>query len=265
MKLFKIFNPNLSESKNKKEKKQADNAVELQEEIIDAIVSYLKQFYGRDFSEAIVIWTTNQRNQVAVRSAGFKDALCLALENANLHEIAKAETVFEFQDPPENNNFHQASGGLFIEIRSRITIPTIAADCKARITAVPGFGSLSQKEYVLDPTQKTVFHIGRGEISRHEAYRINDIVIKPDESDFKQSEKNSNVSGAHADIIFKNNSFRLRAMPRGCRSAGGSATKIVHGDNLPVELEDTITLYPLQHGDLIELGKNVLLKFEITE
>ena len=241
--------------------KQPDNAVEWQEEIINVIVKYFKQFYGRAFSDTIVIWATNQQNQVIVNSHDFKDALCLALEEVNLQSVAKAIILFEFQEPPVNNLFHEAMEGLFIEIRNH---PSVVIS-KARITSVPGFGTLSLYEYVLDTTQKTVFHIGRGEISRYETYRVNDVVIKADETDPEQKEKNTNVSSAHADIVFKNNAFHLRATPRGCRSTGGSATKIIRGDNRPTELEDTKTLYPLQNGDLIELGKHVLLRFEIAK
>jgi len=262
---MKFFtNQKSSEDKKKGRKKQPDNAVDLQEEIIDSIVDYLKQFYGKDFSETIVIWTTNQQNQVIVRDNDFSGALCLALDNAHLHVISKANILFEYQKPPEGNNFHEAMDGLFIEIRSITNPQAVFLKAKACITSVLGFGTLSQNEYFLDPKQKTIYHIGRGEIGRYETYLNNDIVIKADESDPEQKEKNRNVSSTHAEIVFKNNIFHLKALPRGCRFTGGSATKIVRSENKPIELEDTITLYPLYNGDLIELGKNVLLKFEIS-
>lgn len=260
MSIFSIFNPKPSGIKN--EEKKQPNVIVRQNEIISAVVGYLKQFYGQKaFHDSIVVWTTNQENRVAIHDDGFLDDLCLALENANLHVIAKANILVEDDKPPENNNFHKALEGLFIEIR-RTTVEAVSG--KARITSVPGFGTLSQNEYVLDSTQKTVFHIGRGEIGKYGSYRVNDIVVKADETDPEQKVRNNNVSSVHADIVFRNNAFHLKAMPRGCRSTGGSATKIVRTHSKPFELEDTITLSPLHHGDLIELGKNVLLKFEVV-
>jgi hypothetical protein len=263
--LKNIFKPIASDNKPK-EVVQTDNTVDFREKIISPTVDYFKTFYGKDaFSAMIVIWVTEQRYQTEVRSKEFENALRLAFDNAGLKAVGKATMLFETKKPPENNNFHKALDGLLIEIRNVSPTQTVA-NAKVRISSVQGMGTLMQREYVLDTIKKAVFHIGRGEISnKYATYRTNDIVIKADETDPDQKAKNENVSSAHADIIFRNNAFYLKAMQGGCRPEGGSATKIVRDEGIPEELCSTNTFYPLQDGDLLELGKSVLLRFEIVK
>ncbi len=74
---------------------------------------------------------------------------------------------------------------------------------------------------------------------------------------------NNHVSSTHADIVFKNNRYYIKAAIGGCRAIGGSPTKVVR-DEKATELRDTTLLYPLEDGDIIELGKNVLLMFSLS-
>ena len=53
-------------------------------------------------------------------------------------------------------------------------------------------------------------------------------------------------------------------MPSGCRTSNGSPTKIIR-DQEPIELRDSASAYRLKDGDIIELGKSVLLIFKIIE
>jgi hypothetical protein len=260
-----IFNPTDSDNKPEKVVTEPDNAVELREKIITAVVHYCQPYYGKDtFPDILVVWVTKQHYQTEVRSKEFENALRLAFDNAGLKAVGKAAMLFETKNPPENNNFHKALDGLFIEIRN-VTPTQTVVNAKVRISSVLGMGTLMQRVSVLDTTKKTIFHIGRGEVSnKYDTYRTNDIVIKADETDQEQKAKNENVSSAHADIVFRNSTFYLKAMQGGCRPEGGSATKIIHGEGIPEELRSTNTFYPLQDGDLIELGKSVLLRFEIV-
>lgn len=72
------------------------------------------------------------------------------------------------------------------------------------------------------------------------------------------------VSSAHADIVFKNGNYYLRAAVGGCRALGGSPTKIVRNENV-IEMRNTTLLYLLENGDILELGKNVLLLFSLSD
>lgn len=135
----------------------------------------------------------------------------------------------------------------------------------ASVSIIEGTGSMMQPSYVLDSERKKIFHIGRGVTSRKGGkYRVNDIVIKDKEADHGLLECNAHVSSTHADIVFKNNKFYIKAAIGGCRAIGGSPTKLVR-DEKATELRDTNLLYPLEDGDIIELGKNVLLVYSLKD
>lgn len=135
----------------------------------------------------------------------------------------------------------------------------------ASVSIIEGTGSMMQPSYVLDSDRKKIFHIGRGVTSRKGGkYRVNDIVIKDKEADHDLLECNAHVSSTHADIVFKNNKFYIKAAIGGCRAIGGSPTKLVR-DEKATELRDTNLLYPLEDGDIIELGKNVLLVYSLKD
>lgn len=134
----------------------------------------------------------------------------------------------------------------------------------ASVSIIEGTGSMMKPSYILDSDSKKVFHIGRGVASRKGGkYRVNDIVIKDKEADHDLLECNAHVSSTHADIVFKNNMFYLKAAIGGCRAIGGSPTKIVRNEK-EIELRDTALLYPLEDGDMIELGKSVLLAYSLN-
>lgn len=135
----------------------------------------------------------------------------------------------------------------------------------ATLSIIEGAGSMIKPTYTLDSDIKKVYHIGRGVTSRKGGkYRINDIVIKDKEADQELLQYNAHVSSTHADIVFKNNKYYIKAAIGGCRAIGGSPTKVVRNENA-TELRDTTLLYPLEDGDIIELGKNVLLIYSLSD
>ena len=69
------------------------------------------------------------------------------------------------------------------------------------------------------------------------------------------------VSSAHADLVCKDGRFFLQVLPPGC-AIGGNSTRIIR-DQKPIELDQPSLSYPLLDGDLIELGRAVLLEFRI--
>lgn len=135
----------------------------------------------------------------------------------------------------------------------------------ASVSILEGSGSMIKHSYNLDSDIKKIYHIGRGIASRKDGkYRINDIVINDKETAPELLQYNLHVSSAHADIVFKNNKYYLRAAVGGCRALGGSPTKIVRSENV-TEVRNTTLLYPLEDGDILELGKNVLLVFSLSD
>ena len=139
----------------------------------------------------------------------------------------------------------------------------VADALKGTIALVPGTGTLVSPVYEIDPDRKTLYRIGRGEISRRSgSIRRNDIVISDSDPDPAMMEMNSRVSSNHADIVVRNGQICLRASAGGCRSMGGAATKLLRDDKV-IELSDTSTLIPLADGDMIELGKSLTLIFTV--
>ena len=130
-------------------------------------------------------------------------------------------------------------------------------------------GQTEQAEYVLDPTQKTTFYIGRGHTTQTTSGRVrtNDIVILNDDDpgfDSLNGSGNGAVSRAHATIRYDmtRKRYALLVDPGGL-PASGNKTKIMHPDD-HIERADIANLvYPLQNGDQIELGGEVMLVFAL--
>ncbi|AKD56312.1 FHA domain-containing protein [Spirosoma radiotolerans] len=131
-------------------------------------------------------------------------------------------------------------------------------------------GQTEQTDYVLDPTQKTSFCIGRGRSSQTTTGRIrtNDIVILNDNDpgfDPQRGAENGAVSRAHATIRYDTTRRQYSLLvDAGGLPASGNKTKIFHPDN-SIERADIAGMgYPLQSGDQIELGGAVTLLFELS-
>lgn len=132
----------------------------------------------------------------------------------------------------------------------------------AQISVTQQRGSLFNDIVTLDSSINTIWHIGRGLYSnRGNVSRQNQIAIRDD--DEALMEVNRHVSSSQADILFvPRKGFFIKACAGGCRSMGGVATKIIN-EFMTTELKDTITMYPLVDGDVIELGKSVNLLFKL--
>lgn len=135
---------------------------------------------------------------------------------------------------------------------------------KASISIFGGNGSLLQEKYelsneVLEKEHRKFYHIGRGEHPDMEdgSYRQNHIVI----DDKNNLDKNRFVSRAHARIGYSENiGFYLQVEFGGSRLSG-NRTRLFR-DEEKIEVENVDMKHPLHDGDLIELGKAVLLQFK---
>lgn len=138
---------------------------------------------------------------------------------------------------------------------------------RASISIFGNKGSMLKEEYelsseVLEKERRKYYNIGRGEYPGIEggSYRQNHIVI----DDKNHLETNKYVSRAHARIGYSENvGFYLQVEMGGSRLSG-NRTRIFRGED-KIEVENIEVKEPLRDGDLIELGKAVVLKYnEIT-
>ena len=135
---------------------------------------------------------------------------------------------------------------------------------KARVMIFDNNGSMLQDAYELssgdmEKEQIKYYNIGRGlspQMPGTVVQRHNHIAI----DDINNTEVNKYVSRAHARIGFsKNVGFYLQVELGGSRLSG-NRTRILRGEK-KIEVESLAVLEPLQDGDVIELGKSVMLSF----
>ena len=135
---------------------------------------------------------------------------------------------------------------------------------RAVVSVFGAKGDLLRDEYELSSEElekegRDFYNIGRGEFPdlAEGGYRQNHIAV----DDVKNPEVNGHVSRAHARIGYSEAvGFYLQVEFGGSRLAG-NRTRIFRGeeklDVVSVEVKE-----PLHHGDLIELGKAVVLQFK---
>lgn len=112
---------------------------------------------------------------------------------------------------------------------------------------------------ILEKEHRKFYNIGRGEFPDMDGggYRQNHIVI----DDKNNLEINKYVSRAHARIGYSDNiGFYLQVEYGGSRLSG-NRTRIFRGEGKAIEIENIDVKEPLLNGDLIELGKAVVLQF----
>ncbi|UFH51815.1 FHA domain-containing protein [Spirosoma sp. KNUC1025] len=131
-------------------------------------------------------------------------------------------------------------------------------------------GQTEQAEYVLDPGRQTMFYIGRGHTTQTTSGRVrtNDIVIlNTDDAGFdpQKGAGNEAVSRAHATIRYDMTQKRyVLLVDPGGLPASGNKTKLMHPDDHIERADIAGLVYPLQDGDQIELGGEVMLLFKLS-
>lgn len=138
---------------------------------------------------------------------------------------------------------------------------------RACISVFGNKGSMLHEKYelsseVLEKECRKYYNIGRGEYPdiESDSYRQNHIAI----DDKNNLETNRYVSRAHARIGYAENiGFYLQVEMGGSRLSG-NRTRIFRGED-KIEVENVEVKEPLHDGDLIELGKAVVLQFVETE
>jgi hypothetical protein len=138
----------------------------------------------------------------------------------------------------------------------------------AKISAERGL--LTENEIILDKSA-TNYNIGRGiaPVLDNGNLHNNQIVIADDSFPGIAEENvriNRYVSRRHAYIRYhKQDGFVLRVYDDGTQAKGNRTRIIRESLAEPIDVSNTYLSYPLEDGDKIELGKSVMLKFEILK
>lgn len=138
---------------------------------------------------------------------------------------------------------------------------------KATITIVKGKGDLIKDKYELSSDallkgNKKFYNIGRGEnpTMDNNEYRHNDIAI----DSINNQKVNGYVSRAHARIGYSETIGFYIQVERGGSRLYDSRTRIIR-DEEKIEVENINVKVPLVDGDLIELGKAVVLRYNVEQ
>lgn len=265
MKIRDIFN-------RKPEPPQIDNAVDAKKSAINALLYRFKQLRFNEGSgniRQVIIWVADPVYIRLIKNDEFVTQLHTEIENHLVTALTKAEIIVKMGKPSSKIQssciLKDAIWFSFVieeEVKKKM-------NGKARITIAGGRGSLIKKAYDLNVTERTVFHIGRGETenNKERPFRENQIAINDMEKDKAIKELNYHVSGTHADLIYDKDAFYLKATPFGCRPDGSKTAVIREGanDSQEYELRDSESRFRLRDGDMIELGGAVMLLFECKE
>lgn len=213
----------------------------------------------------IVVWldcdrlTFNQYDNEA-----YRNQMLSALVNERGYKFGKVafqigKPAAELRATPILNNDWE-----YLQVESIDGLPKTVS-CKAAITIFGNAGSLLQELYILSSDEMskksiTAYNIGAGQFPvTSDGYRENHIAID-DAPDSPMVEKNKYVSRSHAHIGFSERiGFYFQVERDGTRLMG-KRTRIFRGEE-KIECDNPQAKVPLQNGDLIELGKAVVLKF----
>ena len=243
-----------------------DNVIDTREKLADMIVEALTPSRGisQDTAINMTFYVVDPLIVLAMKE-DFEDTLRAKLENNGLSAFANGVFTIANGAAPQVGTILVFEGFHILLDRNANNKgqKTSLGDAVAVLTIVGNMGSLHDRQYELDSSQKTLFQIGRGAVVRRSGmYRVNDVIIKDDETDSKLAAINNCVSSMQADILWKNGAFYLRAMPSGCRPEGGSSTKIIR-DSKALELRNSRIDVLLYDNDMIEFGGELLLSFHL--
>ena len=260
--MVSIFRKEKTSAQDSKPEKEPE--VVVCERLITDIINAFKSIkeIPEPFSKGVHFWIRDKELETIIKTESFEKNLRTVFDNHEMEHFGGCEYAFTFGKLADDDNPIIINSGK-IEVTPIRTEQKDEAAWYAEISILPETGSLEKTSYTLAIEDRKEFHIGRGRVCRKNGtYRINDIVIRDNDSDKTIQNNNNCVSSAHCDIVVKDGIYYLRAMKNGCRTEGGSATKIIR-DQIPIELRDVHTLFPLKDGDIIELGKTVMLEFRI--
>ena len=264
--LKKIFQQETSSTPPYDGVEDSDHVELTRQYVIEAIIRALKPMREAGNMGALILWAHDARVYSILSSDSSIQMLRLALDNAMLHSIGDGEIQVRSEIPEEQVACTAVLDQLLYFSLGCSSCSTTYKVSQCSITIHDRNGSMEKEEYVLENKGNegmARFYIGRGASTRYNGhYHQNDIVIKTDDSECGIQALNNHVSSAHACIVAERGQFFLKALPSGCRYLKGSPTKIIH-DGQVYELTDIYKLQLIHNGDIIELGRKVLLKVRV--
>lgn len=246
------------------EKQQVENRDALIRSVINTLKSVV-EYKDTTIGKKLVVWLAcDQITFGNYDTEQYRQQTLSALVNESGYGFD--EVVFNIGVPSEE--LHATRIGQnnleFLQILARETFKEVKT-CKAIISIFGNAGSLLQEQYLLssDEMKKkmiTAYNIGSGQFPQiPTGYRENHIAID-DNPNSPMAEKNKYVSRMHAHIGFSEKfGFYLQVEKDGTRLMG-KRTRIFRGEE-KIECDNPQAKIPLQTGDLIELGKAVVLRY----
>lgn len=237
-------------------RQEAGHVVQVQEDVLDALVRDLGALRGKSDVQGIQLWVADSVTAQAIQGKEFNARLRLRLDDAGLEELGRGTIAVRREAAPAGAR--SLAHGVSLTVGDDEGAAAPQATGRLVVSEVAGHGTLACPRYVLDSGVKSEWHVGRGAQSSRNPHRTNDVVVRDDDDEAVMRQFNAFVSSEQATIVAVAGRFFLQAMPAGCRDAGGCATKIISGEHVR-ELTDVSRRYRLSDGDLIELGTKVLL------
>ena len=255
-----------TESANPEPPKEKPKTLDDKESLIRNVVSTLSK--GTEFrndmnGKKLVLWLDcDQLTFSAYDTDPYRQQMLSTLFNEKGFEFE--QVAFSIGKPaPELRATKIGDNDLeYLQIEIDVPPPPF---CKAEISIFGEAGSLVEDKYILSPEDMkekriTCYNIGAGKFPKlPTGYRENHIAIDDDPTS-KMVAKNKFVSRMHAHIGFSERfGFFLQVEMDGTRLMG-KRTRIFRGEE-KIECENPEAKIPLQDGDLIELGKAVVLRY----
>ena len=244
------------------------NTLETKEILLHIVCDMFSKLPGAlemDTDRRLVIWLdTDQLTFQTYDTTQYRQRILEALVNEC--DIRFQTVAFNIGKPAEELRCTPVgqSGKVYLQISENI--PAVQkAPQRASISIYGSAGSLLKEQYTLSSDEMKVenisaYNIGAGEFPQiPSGYRHNHIAID-DNSQSPMIEKNKYVSRKHAHIGFSESlGFYLQVELDGTRLVG-KRTRIFRGEKV-IECDNPQAKIPLQNGDLLELGKAVVLKY----
>lgn len=232
---------------------------ELLKNIVRVFHSVYKGRKSKVEENRFTLWVADNAKYEIAKGQDFTDGLVTKLADEGYGQTVWNSVRLEM--PAPDHTFTAVADRIFLQIETKET-PRPAVQ-RAKVTAIPGKGSLVKEECLLDSQERKRYNIGVGVIPdmQGKGFRENQIAID-DNADSPQYANNRYASRAHAFIGFSDKyGFYLQVEPGGSRVYAGR-TQIFREDKAPLEVENTELPVPLLSGDIIMLGKAVALRFE---
>lgn len=250
--------------------KHIQDAVDARHRIMKSTLSLLDSLYLSDSDSCenkhIVVWLDTDNTTFNAYS-GFEQDLREHWSVERGYVFARVELK---HGKPENDGRKVDIQLPALDVYLQEIVPEVELQHvvkKARVSVYGNNGSLIQTQYdlsseELETDHRSYYNIGRGEYPDMDGkgYRQNHIAI----DDVNNLDTNRFVSRAHARIGFSDIIGFFLQVENGGSRLSGNRTRIFRGEEI-IEVENVEVKEPLQTGDLIELGKAVVLKFVEVE